>query len=199
MLSSLKCPYRLWGSPSLVFNVWRGLLPRCKRPRTKPDPSLLSRGWVKTVCSQTSTSPNAFNGTQWVNFTFLNLRNAWLWRLMATVCDDTNLWIFRETVSFIQVKRKAERTSLCYMGLEKETERTEKNPFKKKWVNLLTYYYPWRISSSRSYLPLSFWSRLLCLAPICSPSDPYRIFLPYPNANSPSKAYWYSPKNEVAF
>jgi len=59
LLSSPKCPYRLWGLSSLLFSVYQGSFPDLQRLGRKIKPSLPSSAEVQNKWNNASTSPCA--------------------------------------------------------------------------------------------------------------------------------------------
>jgi hypothetical protein len=58
IFSSSLCPYRLWCTPSLLSNEYRGLFPCSKRPVREADRSLPSSAAVKECVELYLHSPN---------------------------------------------------------------------------------------------------------------------------------------------
>jgi hypothetical protein len=53
-------PGRLWRPPNLLFNVYRGLFPRLKRPERETDHSLPTSAEVKKIWIYTFIPPYVF-------------------------------------------------------------------------------------------------------------------------------------------
>jgi hypothetical protein len=60
IFTSIKCPDRLWGPSSLLFNVMLTLSPRIKRPEREANHSPQSSTQVENAWSYTSILPHSF-------------------------------------------------------------------------------------------------------------------------------------------